>query len=757
MALDTVKLDDLNWGEMVVAIRRRIAAASAGEWTLHAPVDPGITLLELFAFLLEQRVYWMDQVPDSLVRGALSLLGERPHATKAAATVMHFPSISDLLLLPANEEFTLLRSEPPLIFSGHTEVALLPFEKIDEQRERLNLFIDQKDRTADLEHGKVLRLFPADDRAGEVKIILWLRELLPKNIEDKSFSLLFELYESDNVIPQWSPETYAAVPPPATISWFYSAAGGKRLPFSPTEINDGTGGLRRSGVVTLPIKRDWEPEDFDRAKQSYRYAVSLVVDKTTFSAPPRLKRLIPNVVIASHKRETTEHTLKREWLPLAGNEIVLADLPEGEPRKDYPSIENTMKLQIRERGDGKWHQWDATDDLAFHGPADRVFITDRALGKITFGDGLTGRLPVLKNDGGGQLKVQYAVGGGTAGRLGANLRWNTAALASLNGTQTIGVDFLDAVNVVQTTGGEEPETIPAFRERAAAALKSPTRAIIPDDYKQIACSVPGVAIKRAYAAIGFHPNYPCVPIPGAVTVFIVPEVSRPDVLSDDFDDTIVETAFVAAPVPDAGALAMVGQALDKARLAGTEVIVLAPYYREVRLSLVIESNAADRSELSRKIKQRLYKFFDPLIGGDPLIGADEGDGWPFGEPVRPSAILREAQRVLGDQGTILEIFISLPGGPSPDRQLETLSDAVFRDCSMLQKDSAAGSAPCGASALGSQEVAAFKRCHPNSLHEGVLVAEQTCADVEIGAHHLVKLLPIELHFQRAVESQGGLR
>ena len=41
MALDPIKLDDLTWNEMVVAIRRRIPAASGGQWTLHAPVDPG--------------------------------------------------------------------------------------------------------------------------------------------------------------------------------------------------------------------------------------------------------------------------------------------------------------------------------------------------------------------------------------------------------------------------------------------------------------------------------------------------------------------------------------------------------------------------------------------------------------------------------------------------------------------------------------------------------------------------------------------
>ena len=46
MALDRVVLDDLDWKGMVDAIRRRIPAASDGQWTLHAPVDPGVTLLE---------------------------------------------------------------------------------------------------------------------------------------------------------------------------------------------------------------------------------------------------------------------------------------------------------------------------------------------------------------------------------------------------------------------------------------------------------------------------------------------------------------------------------------------------------------------------------------------------------------------------------------------------------------------------------------------------------------------------------------
>jgi len=762
MPLETLQLDDLNWGEMVVGIRRRIAAASAGEWTLHAPVDPGVTLLELFAYLLEQRLFWMDQVPDSLVRAALSLLGEQPRPTQAAATVMQFPEVDDVLVLPANSEITLDGSSPPQVFSTESEILLLPLQKQNQQREQLSLSINGLNRTADLEHGKILRLFPADGSAGEMKITFRLRQALPSEMENKSLSLLFELYDSGNPQPQWSPQftdsdvdngesssecetekkstNGVEVPAPAAITWSYSGAGGTRHPFLANEVKDGTGGLRRSGVVMLPIKTDWEPESLDAGTHIYEFAIILTIDKSTFSAPPRLHRLIPNVVIATHRRETQEHLLRREWLPLPGNELALADLPEDKPRKDYPPIENTIKIQIRERDNG-WHEWKPTSDLAFHGATNRVFVTNRALGKVSFGDGLTGRLPVLNDDGGGQFKVRYTVGGGTTGRLGANRRWT----AQVNDKQ------IRAINVVQTAGGEEPETMAAFRERVVSKLRAPTRAVIADDYKQIALSVRGVAIKRAYAAIGFHPNFPCVPIPGAVTVFIVPDVSRPDVLDENFDETLVESAFVAAPVPDAGALSLVRNALDRARLAGTEVIVLPPYYREVKLSLVIESNAIERTSLSRRIKRSLYKFFDPLIGGD------EGDGWPFGEPVRPSAILREAQRALGNDGTVVQIFVTFPGGPAPGHQIESITDGLFGDCSMLQKDSPAGELPGSTTSLGSKEEANFRNCNPGAVRAVVSAPEQTCSDVEIGAHRLVKLLPIELHFQRALESQGGLR
>src|ERR1044072_10041043 len=195
MALEPVKFDDLTWSEMVLAIRRRIAAASGSKWTLHAPVDPGITLLELFAWLLEQRVYWMDQVPDSLLRASLTLLGEGPHQTRVAATVLALSDESDYPVpfraVPRQTQLRLVRRVPPLTFSTESGVTLLPVDKV-------GLFVAGNDRTQDIEQGRVLRLFPADGGEAEIKIVLWLRHKLPAALAEP-LAIFFELDVSSSI------------------------------------------------------------------------------------------------------------------------------------------------------------------------------------------------------------------------------------------------------------------------------------------------------------------------------------------------------------------------------------------------------------------------------------------------------------------------------------------------------------------------------------------------------------------------------
>ncbi|HXU30955.1 MAG TPA: hypothetical protein VN851_10300, partial [Thermoanaerobaculia bacterium] len=329
MALEPLRLDDLDWQGMVDAIRRRIPADSGGAWTLHAPVDPGVTLLELYAALLEQRVYQLDQTPASLLRAELRLLGEAPRPTAVAATVLAFdPAPFDLV--PRGTEMRLAARTPRLIFSTRRALTRLPIE-------RLTLSIAGRDRSEDLRQGRLVRLFPADGGAAEARIVLWLTDQIPalpkKALRSRKLGLLFELDAPTRLLPSWEPGS-AAAPPPARLLWEYPAVdratGMVRVkPFAAERIDDGTGGLRRSGLVRLPIPADWEFETDPDREGLFGYPIHLRVERATWSAPPRLASLTGNAVEACHRRRTRCHQLTLERLPLPGVEIALAELPAG--------------------------------------------------------------------------------------------------------------------------------------------------------------------------------------------------------------------------------------------------------------------------------------------------------------------------------------------------------------------------------------------------------------------------------------------
>src|SRR5262249_1539836 len=181
-------------------------------------------------------------------------------------------------------------------------------------------------------------------------------------------------------------------------------------------------------------------------------------------------------------------------------------------------------------------------------------------------------------------EVHYQAGGGRSGNLGANLSWEGRA-----------DNTLTATNVVQAEGGAESETIEAARQRVASVIKHRYRAITREDYEEIARGLTdvrtgvttGVAIKRARAALGIHPGHPCALVPGAVTVFVVPDAPR-EKPGEDIDEDFIERAFIPAPVPDPGALAAVRARLEAARLVAEEVFVLAPRYVKVSLHVTVE-------------------------------------------------------------------------------------------------------------------------------------------------------------------------
>lgn len=73
MALPLPNLDDRTYADLAREARALIATYDPS-WTNHNPSDPGITLIELFAWLTEMLIYRANRVPDQHVRTFLKLL-----------------------------------------------------------------------------------------------------------------------------------------------------------------------------------------------------------------------------------------------------------------------------------------------------------------------------------------------------------------------------------------------------------------------------------------------------------------------------------------------------------------------------------------------------------------------------------------------------------------------------------------------------------------------------------------------------------
>src|SRR3954470_13936355 len=89
MRLPQIELDDRRFQDLVNEARMRVSR-DCPEWTEHNVSDPGITLIELFAWMTEMTIYRLNQVPDKLHLKLLELLGIRLDGPNAAQTELRF-------------------------------------------------------------------------------------------------------------------------------------------------------------------------------------------------------------------------------------------------------------------------------------------------------------------------------------------------------------------------------------------------------------------------------------------------------------------------------------------------------------------------------------------------------------------------------------------------------------------------------------------------------------------------------------------
>src|SRR6516162_11714456 len=89
MPLVTPRLDDRRFQDIVDEAKSRIPLYCP-EWTDHNVSDPGVTLIELFAWMTDMLLYRVNQVPDKNYIKFLELIGITLEAPRAATVPVTF-------------------------------------------------------------------------------------------------------------------------------------------------------------------------------------------------------------------------------------------------------------------------------------------------------------------------------------------------------------------------------------------------------------------------------------------------------------------------------------------------------------------------------------------------------------------------------------------------------------------------------------------------------------------------------------------
>jgi predicted phage baseplate assembly protein len=670
MLIPLPELDDRRWSDLVEESRALIPVL-APEWTDHNVSDPGVTVIELFAWQAEMDVYRANRVTDAARRRFLALVGVVPRPATPSRTVVAFALASSAasLDLPAGTELEVEDPGNASDWSDPADPTLTP------TRFRLSgslTVVPGELRAAYTVRGHDVRALSApepgaplrpfgDDPSHETTLYLGLSQPLPADRMTTLFAsvdgvahasaertrIRAELVDDPGCRPIQLPcecvDQVVAAPidrhdepadddPPlrhhsVELAWEIRTADGKWRRLADDgenpDVVDETRGLTLDGPVRLRPSAPMAPGAEDGMDDTLWY-VRCRLAGGAWDRAPELRDLSLNAIDAVQAVTPDYRSDRRATLPgPPGGRAERLEDGEGVPwQRSVLSgrvvVAESLVVQSVERGRDR--SWTLRDDLDDSSGADAHVLLDAVSGAITFGDGDRGRVAPR----GARVFASYLVTKAADGNLpsGRDLclvdrgpitppAGEVAAIASIR-------------NVVAATGGARAETLEHAEGRALDEVGRVTRAVTLADIELLARSTPGTAIARASAIAGLFPPFPCVDAAGIVAVVVVPWLPR------------------ARPVPSVGLLGAVRASLARRRLIGTRIEVIGPTYLEVIVRATVTADPGVARETVRlRVDEAVRRFFDPLEGGP------DGTGWPLGRDVYQTEVLDIINRVDG--------------------------------------------------------------------------------------------------------------
>lgn len=689
--LPSSKLDDRTFEDLVSECLLRIPRYCP-EWTDHNVSDPGITLIELFAWLTDQMLMRFNQVPRKNYVAFLELLGIRLHPPIPAQVRLTF-----YLSTHTFEEFEIdigtevaterTENQEAIVFS--TDQALTigqpTFKHFLTTVDGNNPSESLQDYTGQWHSGqngcsatREFLLFQPQPQPGN-SFYLILEPDAPLNGTVLAITFTGVAGTPTGIDPNHPPRRWEAWDGERWTSVLLRESDDTTNGFS---FNEHTGDRDRTdqtGEIILHLPEQWPATRF--SDYHGRWLRCILTEPSErqhrYSNPPRIKTFalsaIGGSVQASQSIQVQEESL---------------GISNGKPGQSF-EVESAPILE-RRQGESLWVHppgqppeiWQEVADFSESGPEDRHYVIDSLLGTIQFGPlilepqtltrktqirnqlqpsfpvdavpGLDFREPPVERQygaippqGAGIIMMAYRTGGGKRGNVRAH---------TLNFLKTA-TPYIDRVtNHEPAVNGADAESLDQAVLRAPHILRSQDRAVTASDFEALTLKGGKGAIARARC----FPQSTGEPA-GSVTVWVVPQ-SNVDLIDRGYG--ISPENFNLNTTLHEEVLGY----LDERRLLGVQVQLQQPEYLgvSVQTEVVLEpqyQNPTAQAEIVRQLQIDLYRYLNPLTGGPEQMG------WPFSRPLYPSDIMALLQQRAGIQylGAIL-LFPIQKHGQSWQRQ-----------------------------------------------------------------------------------------
>ncbi|WP_432947670.1 putative baseplate assembly protein [Kribbella sp. CA-253562] len=607
MSLPAPNLDDRRFQDLVDDAKRLIQRRCP-EWTDHNVSDPGVTLIEAFATMVDQLLYRLNRVPERHYLRFLELVGLRLFPPTAARTDLTFWLSSpqpETIQVRAGTQVATSRGEGDelIVFTTSSDLDIVPCELA---RVATSTSDDAPlDRTDQLQDRQVFPCFGDSPAVGDA-LYVGLSAATP----------------SCAVLLRWDCQVHGIGVDPTDPPLRWEAWNGDE--WIPCEVDrDETGGLNRPGDLVLHVPPGHQPTVLRQHRAGWLRCVLTEAEpgQATYSSPPLINSLFAATIGG------TTSALHAE--PVDQEELGRSDGSAGQvfPVRRTPVVDSGTQEVLEVGDDSGWQIWTQVENFAESTEADHHFVFDRHRGEVLLGpaarlaDGSVRRYGAVPPKGAVLRLRQYHTGGGAAGNVAAN---------SLRVPKTSVPYITSTTNRQPAEGGVDGETMAEAVIRGPLELRSRDRAVAASDYEMLA--------RRAAPELG---RVHCVPArPGAtdgseinvVRLLVVPAITH---------DPSLQLEMIRLRPPEE-VLRRVAEYLEPRRVLGTRLLIEPPYYRGITVvaKLTAQTDAA-RGRLRNAALAALYEYLDPLAGGP------RGRGWPLGTAVRIGDLHARLGRVDG--------------------------------------------------------------------------------------------------------------